>query len=98
VKVYQHTEAETRIRVAISQMPYGGLQAISSVAGKVGIRDGSPGPVDLEDVGAYLEALSKTLGRIAAEQRADAAELRQLKNDVAGMRRLLGIDQRTCPR
>jgi hypothetical protein len=50
VKVYQHTKAEVAIRVAISQMPYGGLQAISSVAGKVGIRDGSPGPVDLEDV------------------------------------------------
>lgn len=88
---YQHTPAEVRIRAALSQMPYGGLSNIHTISRRVGFRDGEPAPIDLDDIGAYLEAMACELKRIADYHDIGERERAQLKADVAAVRRLFGI-------
>lgn len=88
MKRYEHTKAETRIKTALSKMPYGGLSEMSASSQRIGFHDGVPAPIDLEDVGAYLEVLSVTLGRITAKHDAEHKQLVQLEADIAAVRRV----------
>lgn len=90
MKRYEHTKAETRIKAALSKMPYGGLSEILASARRIGFHDGVPAPIDLEDVGAYLEVLGQTLGRIAAKHDVEHKHLMQLEADIAAVRRVFG--------
>lgn len=87
---YQHTPEESRIRAALSTMPFGGLEDVSRYALRVGFRDGTPAPIDLDDVAAYLEALAELLGGIASKNADRKQRLEQLEADVAAVRRVFG--------
>jgi len=88
---YQHTPAETRIRAALSQMPYGGLSTVSTASHRVGFRDGVPIPIDLDDVAAYLEALAGELKPIGDDNHQLQIEHRRLLGDIEAVRRVFGL-------
>ena len=92
---YQRTRDEARILVALNQMPYGTMSTVSRAAKDVG-RDehDQPGPVDLGKMADYLEALRAVLVESTTEAAQTANELRDLKADVAAMRRVLGTASR----
>jgi hypothetical protein len=89
---YEHSAGERRIRAALATMPYGGgRESIAATARKVGFRGGTPTPIDLDDVGAYLEALSSALQQIAFDAQDDHERLTKLEADIAAFRRVLGV-------
>jgi len=89
VKRYEHTEAERRIRRALSNMPYG--VSVSAHAAKVGFRHNEPAPIELDDVAAYLEALAETLMDAARRIADERASVQQISDDFAAFRRLIGV-------
>lgn len=77
---------QVRILRAVGRMPYGGIVHVPPYP-LVGVHR-LPAP-DLEWVAAYLEALGDVLRGVADRNTAQEAELRALKADLAGARRLL---------
>lgn len=88
---YKITHPEARIRHTLGQMPYGALERIRQLSARVGMRDGNPAPIDLEDVAAYLEGLGELLHEVVAARNAEQDELRRLKDDIAAVRRVFGL-------
>lgn len=87
---YEHTKDESRIRAAMSTMPFGGTETVSARARAVGLVNGAPTPIRLSDIGAYLEALASVLGEIAERTTADRKLLTQLEADILAVRRVFG--------
>ncbi len=90
---YQHTPAEVRIKLAMAKTPYGAIAKVHTASRRVGFRDGEPEPIDLDDVGAYLEALAGELDRISDDHAVAARKLAQFESDVAAVRRMFGCER-----
>ena len=79
------TDAERRIRSAASRMPYGGMVHC------YGLGFGHLAePVTMELIADYMEKLRDVLEDASKSARTTRVELRQMKQDLAGFRRLIG--------
>lgn len=72
---------ESRLRAAIGRMPYGGNLSEPPV--------GQVGPLTLDDVATYLEALADRLEGVAKRDHEQEQQLHELKDDVAAFRRVV---------
>lgn len=88
---YQHSQAESRIRAALGKMPYGGRESLSSLSRHVGFRNGTPAPIEFDDLAEYLEKLGEVLDGVATEGSDRARRLAELERDLAGVRRIFGF-------
>jgi hypothetical protein len=88
---HKHTKDERRIRACIGRMPGGAAESISEIARRVGFDCHQERPITMEDVADYLEAVVEQRTRFAEESRVMEAELRQLKDDLAAVRRVFGL-------
>lgn len=88
---YKHSQPEARIRRALGEMPAGNSGALREPFNKIGLRNGTPARVELDDIAEYLEAMAAFLTREFAVNRAQEVELQGLRSDVASVRRLFGV-------
>lgn len=77
----KRTPEEGAILAAVATMPFGGLVHFRL----------ADGPITIERITKYLEALRDVLEDHSTRCQAAAKELATLQRDVEGMRRLLGI-------
>lgn len=85
---YRYTETERRILTACAAMPYGGSVHKSPRHSRIG----EPAkPLDLKHIADYLEELQDVLRGAAESSEADRRELGELRSDLRGFRRVLGI-------
>lgn len=89
---YTSTHQEARVKAALSSMPFGAMERLRRAAARVGGDDhGQPCPVDLDSLAIYLETLRDVLTEDGRQTEKELVELRHLRDDVAAMRRVLGI-------
>jgi hypothetical protein len=91
---YVHTVDESRILSTLERferMSHGVIQDLRDTRNRIGFREGHPAPIDLADVAMYLDMLVVRIEKTVREAHREAVELDRLRNDVAAVRRVLGV-------